>query len=211
MCGRYCIAVSPGEISERYGAYPPESFIPGYNIAPGNTILTILSLNGAPAARMHTWGIRVRSGRPVINARIETIHEKPLFSHLFPTSRCLIPASGYYEWKKEGTVKVPYYITSPDHTILSFAGVIKPGDQGGEVVIITTRAFPQYAAIHDRMPVILNPEKELQYLHEGTITIIQPPLRVYEISDRVNSVRENGPDLLEPKRANHTQKTLGDW
>lgn len=211
MCGRYCIAVSPGEISERYGADTPESFKPGFNIAPGSTILTIISRNDAPVARMHTWGIQTRSGRPVVNARIETIHTKPLFSQLINTSRCLIPASGYYEWRKEGQAKTPFYFTSPDHKPLSFAGIIKPGDEGGQVVILTTRAFPQYTTIHDRMPVILSQEQELHYLHEATIPLITEPLQFYEVSGRVNIVGEDGPTLIEPKRQKNRQKTLDNW
>lgn len=211
MCGRYCIAVSPGEISDRYRTDTPESFKPGFNIAPGSTILTIISRNGVTAARMHEWGIQVQSGRPVVNARIETIHTKPLFSQLINTSRCLIPASGYFEWRKEGRAKIPYYVTSPDHDLLSFAGIIKPGAGGGQVAILTTRAFPKHVDIHDRMPVVLSPENELQYLHEGAIAMITEPLQVCEVSDRVNTVGEDGPDLIEPRRSQKRQKTLEDW
>lgn len=203
MCGRYCIAASPGEITERYGVVVPQEYRPRYNVAPGQMILTITSEISA----LTEWGVQLGEKNRIINARVESIHEKPLFKNLFTEHRCLIPASGYYEWKHEGSHKIPYYFSSVSGGLLSFAGLIRPGKEGIQVVILTTAASAPYSAIHDRMPVTLDGEAESLYLAEGEISSI-PGLQMYEVSSWVNQGTIDTPDLIKPVKKSFVQQHL---
>ena len=210
MCGRFCIAASPGDIMERYQVQVPYEYTAHYNVSPSNKILAITKGIETYEAGMYEWGIKVNSPQRIINARIETVHDKPLFKMAFEKHRCLIPASGYYEWKHDENKKTPHYFTSQTHSIISFAGLIRSSSEGDQVVIITTQATLPYAEIHDRMPVILDPRVEKEFLTDGIISIIEKPLDSYEVSPRVNQVGVNDPDLFKPWKARSKQLTLGD-
>ena len=209
MCGRFCIAADPGEISERYGVEVPPEYKPRYNISPSQPILTITKSLNTFEAHMIGWGFQSGTMQRIINARVETIHEKPLFKHLFPDHRCLIPASGYYEWKNNGDLKIPYYFSSESGSLISFAGLIRPSSHGDQVVILTTRAPPPYSGIHDRMPVILDSVHEVTFLSDGDITGTHA-LRMFEVSPRVNQTNLDYPDLVKPWKYIPEQKTLAD-
>lgn len=210
MCGRFCIAASPGEIMERYDANLPEEYRPRYNVSPGTPILTV-SQNGTDTiAQMNEWGITSGLSHRIINARIETVREKNLFRKSFEEHRCLIPASGYYEWKHDKTRKTPYYFSSQKSPLISFAGFIRPSPEGDQVVILTTEARKPYSDIHDRMPVILNPENEPEYLREGSILKFEDVLDIIEVSSRVNQVSPDDPDLIKPVNHRSGQMTLGE-
>jgi putative SOS response-associated peptidase YedK len=208
MCGRFCIAASPGEMTERYGVEVPQEYKPGYNVAPGQPILTITKFP-ACEAHMTEWGFQSGTMHRIINARVETIHEKPLFRNLFLHHRCLIPASGYYEWRHDGNRKVPYYFSSESKDLLSFAGLIRPSSTGDQVVILTTRASPLFSEIHERMPVILSSADDLKFLSEGEISI-HNTLQMHEVSSRVNQVKFDDPDLVKPVKQIQEQKILAD-
>lgn len=210
MCGRFCIAASPGEILERYDADIPEEYQPRYNISPGTKILTISYIGEENKAHMNEWGITSGTVNRIINARIETVHEKNLFKNLFENHRCLIPASGYYEWKHDKTRKIPHYFSSQKSPIFSFAGFIRPSSDGDQVVILTTGALSPYSAIHDRMPVILDPVGEPDYLKRGSISIFERVLEIHEVSTRVNQVHVDDPDLIKPVTHRSGQMTLGE-
>ncbi|NLV26577.1 MAG: SOS response-associated peptidase [Methanomicrobiales archaeon] len=209
MCGRFCIAASPGEILERYDVIVPDEYRPRYNISPANKILAISQNGTGNIARMHEWGITAGLSHRIINARIETVREKNLFRKSFEEYRCLIPASGYYEWKHEKTRKTPYYFSSQITPILSFAGFIRPSLEGEQVVILTTKALLPYSDIHDRMPVILDPAGEPDYLKGGNISIFEKGLDIIEVSPRVNQVHVDDPDLIKPMTHRSGQRTLG--
>jgi putative SOS response-associated peptidase YedK len=210
MCGRFCIAASPGEIMERYHVQVPSPYKPRYNLAPGQKCLAITWSDHSLKARMIEWGFLFWVTHRVINARIESLHEKPMFRNLFQKNRCLIPASGYYEWKHSGNQRIPYYFSLDSDTMFSFAGLIHPSNDGDEAVIITTQATHPYNEIHDRMPVILNPADEQKYLESGEIIQINTDLTIHEVSHRVNSVSEEGPDLIRPWVHREKQQTLSD-
>lgn len=158
-----------------------------------------------------------KSQSSAINARSETIHEKPTFKNAFKRSRCLVPASGYYEWATElGKYKPrqPVYISRDDNKMLSFAGIydrwIAPdGETRDSVAIITREAVGQLATVHSRMPVFLPKDRWAAWMDPGLQDVdrvrslfedFQPDahLRFWTVSDLVNSIRNNGPQLIEP-------------
>jgi putative SOS response-associated peptidase YedK len=210
MCGRFCIAASPGEIEERYGVSVPSGFKPRFNLAPGQKVLSITWRQNHPETSFADWGVDIGLNHPLINARVETVHEKPLFRDLFSSHRCLIPASGYYEWKREGRKKRPWFFSSPTDSIIGFAGLIRPGKERDQVLILTTDAVFPCSTVHDRMPVIVNPADEQNFLERGDIRLIQQEMVMYEVSPLVNSVKEDRPDLIRPWKYSSVQQRLED-
>ena len=170
MCGRYALEATKSELWERYllGEMKEdveeraEIFPTNYTplIMPGNELVH------------HNWGfVEPFAKRPLINARAETILEKPTFSQPFRTARCLVPATAFFEWEKVGDEKLKRKIAVADIPIFSMAGILKTyQDENGNPFtvfsIITTAANDQMRAIHDRMPVILEPEDEAFYLDQ---------------------------------------------
>lgn len=170
MCGRYALEATKSELWERYllGEMKEdveeraEIFPTNYTplIMPGNEFVH------------HKWGfVEPFAKRPLINARAETILEKPTFSQPFRTARCLVPATAFFEWEKVGDEKLKRKIAVADIPIFSMAGILKTyQDENGNPFtvfsIITTAANDQMRAIHDRMPVILEPEDEAFYLDQ---------------------------------------------
>jgi putative SOS response-associated peptidase YedK len=162
----------------------------------------------------------VKIGNRLINARVETITEKPAFKAA-ARRRCLIPADGYYEWEKRAgqRTKVPYFLRDPDGQTLAFAGLYelwpdptKPRDDPDRwlwsAVILTTRATDELGRIHDRSPVLLPPDAREHWLDSGTTdldgvddlleSLPEPRLVPIEVSTAVNNVRTNGPELTPP-------------
>lgn len=211
MCGRYCIAAVPGELKDRYLVDILPDYRPGYNISPSQEILTLALKSERPRAIMAKWGFHTRAGNLIINARIENIYEKPLFKSLIHEHRCIIPASGYFEWKKTHAKKIPYYITVHRESIISFAGLIRETPQGYQVVILTKPAHDTLASIHQRMPVILNKKDEQIYLSKGEITHIPGKIwKIVEVSPLVNNISSEGPNLIRPMQSSGTQKSLSE-
>ena len=204
MCGRFCIAASPGEIYERYKVIVPPEYKPRFNVAPGQRILTITT-----SAGLATWGFYVRTNKRIFNARIENVHEKPLFRNLYADHRCLIPASGYYEWKQEGSYKIPYYFSSTSENLFSIAGFIRQSKDGNEVVILTTKAPAPLDSIHARMPVILKYDEEKKFL-TGKEFSSEMNLQIHEVSSCVNQVIIDEPDLIKPVKKRYVQQALCD-
>jgi putative SOS response-associated peptidase YedK len=208
MCGRYCIAADPGELTEHYQTDIPCEYRPGYNISPQRLILIITGQNML-VSRMATWGFHIPSFPPVINARIETLNEKPLFKNLLHNYRCLIPATGYFEWKQEGKRKVPYYISPKNDGIFSVAGLYRQSSQYPEVVIITTDAVYSLQTIHTRMPVIVPKELESNYLAGKEIdSLSEDYLHAFSVSSRVNSVKYDDKTLIIPEHIHPAQSKI---
>ena len=195
MCGRFCIAASPGEIYERYRATVPPEYKQRFNVAPGQRILTITA-----SAELVEWGFHVEARPRIINARIEKVQETPIFRDLYVDHRCLIPASGYYEWKHEGSYKTPFYFSSKKGDLLSIAGIVRPSKDGNQVVILTMEAPDPLASIHDRMPVILTGNEENRFL-TGKHFATETNLQMYEVSSCVNQVTIDEPDLIKPVKS----------
>lgn len=168
MCGRYGLFAPPDEITRLFGTDPAFAFEPHYNIAPSQAAPVVIGAKDGPRAGLLRWGFHVGSaekGRTLINARSETVHSSGAFRTAFGRRRCVIPASGFYEWRIEGDGKVPYWIHDPDGDLLGLAGIWgrdprmedgaerRTGDPG--YAILTQPATGGLAQIHARMPVVL--------------------------------------------------------
>ena len=170
MCGRYALEATKRELWERYLLGEREEDVEERaEIFPTNRSPLILPGNELVH---HKWGfVEPFTKRPMINARAETILEKPTFSQAFRTARCLVPATAFFEWEKVGEEKLKRKIALADIPIFSMAGILKTyKDENGKPFtafsIITTEANEQMRAIHDRMPVILEPDDEAFYLDQ---------------------------------------------
>jgi putative SOS response-associated peptidase YedK len=219
MCGRYTLAnANPDVLKARFGIDLLADFDerPRFNIAPTDPVLGIrASAAGRREAGRLRWGLlpgawATDGGRPLINARAETIAEQPAFRESFLHRRCLIPADGFYEWRVTETGKQPVWITRADEQPFAFAGIWAALDRGEGAVhscaIVTCEPNELVRPIHDRMPVILAPDAEESWIGEAEqeelMAVLRPSdpaeLAVREVSDAVNDVREDGPHLLEP-------------
>jgi putative SOS response-associated peptidase YedK len=225
MCGRYVVE-GVQELSERFQLRQVSFlFEPTYNAAPSELLPVVVEDDeGERQLRMMRWGLIPKWHKPgskgvaPINARAETLREKPLFRPLLSRRRCIVPASGFYEWRRDAGGKQPYYLTTKDGELFGFAGLYDettdPEAEGpeaaaqGSYTIITTGANDAVAPVHDRMPVILRPEHEEAWLsHDVTDAneieqLLNPrpasEMRLYPVSKAVNNVRNDSPELIEP-------------
>jgi len=222
MCGRFTLIHTAEELARIFHirhiglAYPLS-----YNIAPSQETAVVLGSEGESVLRTMNWGLipswakDAKIGNRMINARSETASEKPAFRIPFRRRRCVVPASGFYEWKKTADGKVPHYITSATGEVLPFAGLWDRWNKDRDTVvetftILTTAANQTLAPIHDRMPVILNGRRWEEWLRtpESDLAKLQSlcapspsaggPLTVHPVSRRVNSPANNEPSLIRP-------------
>lgn len=224
MCGRYAF-YEHQELSERLtnvaiDADFLEHFRPTWNAAPSQQLPVVVEDNGTPVVRSMSWGLIPKWTKPgekpkvaPINARAETLTEKPMFRSLIKHRRCVVPANGFYEWQRHGTGKQPFFVEPESGQLMLFAGLYDEAESAsGEPLesyaIITTEANGQMAALHDRMPVILDPDDVADWLDaEQTETgpleqLLRPAgggsITLHPVTKDVNNVRHNGPDLIEP-------------
>lgn len=216
MCGRFHLTVLEEGIRIRYQVdVYEEIYKPRYNCAPTQNLAVITNrepqkLNFFKWGLIPFWAKDIRIGNKLINARAETILEKPSFKAFFKSKRCLVPADGFYEWKKSGKTKIPFRITLCDNQLFSFAGLWDNWkDENGLLInsftIITTSPNELISGIHNRMPVILPPQMEQAWLHEENTALLQSFLtpfpsemmKVHEVSSRVNSPLIDNRDLIE--------------
>lgn len=224
MCGRFSLTQELEEVehylSEEFQIYPPlEVTLPRYNIAPTQNVLSIIYDGNQYRAGTLKWGLippfakDEKIGSRLINARAETIAEKPSFKHSFYHRRCLILADSFYEWKKTDKEKIPYRIYLKDQELFTFAGLwsmyTRPtGEKIFTCTIITTAANEVMAPIHHRMPVILSKENQKRWLdpairqREELEALLSPysttQFDLYPISNQVNFVRNDHPGIIEP-------------
>lgn len=217
MCGRFTQAYTWRELVALYRLTVPASNLePRYNIAPTTTIDTVISGDGKLELARMRWGLcpswwkkTLKDLPATFNARAETVAEKPMFRAAFKRTRCLIPASGYYEWKSMPDGKQPYYITGKDDPVLSFAGLWdewKDPETNKSVksaTIIVTAANKFAAQVHDRMPVLLSPKQFDAWL-SGKASVDIPNsapekfLQLWPVSRRVNKVgNDNDATLID--------------
>ena len=158
-----------------------------------------------------SWAKEPGRGARYINARAETVHELPAFRAAFKRRRCLVPSDGWFEWRREGNGKQPYFISAVDGEPLTFAGLWErwegPEEPRETFTILTTAASPALADIHDRQPSVIRPEDFDEWLAPDTTqerrlelvrTPCEGPYNKWRVSKRVNSSRNEGPDLVQP-------------
>jgi len=223
MCGRCTLSVSVDEIWEELDLEgdPPaegrEALVPRYNIAPTQLVPAIVDRKPKELVRLR-WGLvpfwadSPSIGNRMINARAETLADKPAFRRAFDKRRCLIVADGFYEWKRVDGKKVPHYVRLKSHRPFAFAGLYEfwRPEEGVEPLrsctIVTTKPAAILADIHDRMPVILPPGAREKWLEGGTreeLSALLAPidsdaLELYPVSPMVGSPKNDTPELIEP-------------
>jgi putative SOS response-associated peptidase YedK len=217
MCGRFGTAEGFRSIATKLGAElrGPDTG-PRYNVAPSQLVPVLLLDGGSRVLAPLRWGLRppwARDGAPTpINARGEDAAVRPYFRSAFKGRRCLVPASGFYEWQKvPGAPKVPHWIHAPDGELLTFAGLWEAERRSDPApsptfCILTTVCSDLVRPVHDRMPVILSPAERDAWLDPATPAdrlqaLLRPyagPLAAHPVSTRVNSPRNDGPELIEP-------------
>jgi len=221
MCGRYVITSPPAAIRALFGYGEQPNFPPRYNVAPTQPIPIVRLAEGKRAFALMRWGFipawvdDPKNFSLLINARGESVLDKPAFRNAMRRRRCLIPADGFYDWRA-GEPKRPYFVRAKSGTPLAFAGLWETwtGPNGEELdttAIVTTRATRGLAAIHERMPVIVAPEAFDLWLDcaaveaEAAATLIAPApeglLEAYEVSSAVNRVVNDSADLIAPASA----------
>lgn len=220
MCGRFILTKPADVIASVFDAPGVPPLAPRYNVAPGQPILAIRrAARGEGRVGTHflwglvpSWATDPSIARRLINARSETVAEKPSFRAAFRRRRCLVPADGYYEWAATGGPrKQPYCIRQPGEGLFALAGLFEEwiGADGTELAtcaLLTTSPAESVAFIHDRMPVILDPGQWDRWLDPSTppadlAATLGPwegPLVATPVSVRVNDARREGPELLEP-------------
>lgn len=226
MCGRFVSATPPDQVAAYFDAEAPEALLePSYNVAPTKDVYAVLSDGEVRHLDAFHWGLvplwakDMKIGSKMINARADTLAEKNAYKAAFKRRRCLIPADGFYEWRKDPDAppkakKQPFYIHHPDGEPYALAGlweVWKGPNKDQEplrsCVIITTEPNEPMAAIHDRMPVILPRSAWDTWLDRdvddlgllGQLLVPAPAelTVVHPISTAVNNVRNDGPELIE--------------
>ena len=227
MCGRYVAAQDPAALVEEFDVDDAvtEALGPDFNMAPTKRAYVVTrsessedptrTLAIARWGLVPSWAKDPSIGPRLINARCETVAEKPSFRSAFARRRCLVPAEGYYEWRGEPGTKQPFFLSAAEGGLLAMAGIFEwwldrgraPDDPGARwltFAILTREAVGPAAQIHDRMPVMvqsvhrdawLDPAFDAsRALAECTV----PPLVAVPVSTAVNNVRNNGPDLIRP-------------
>ncbi len=243
MCGRYASSRKPEDLVEEFEidkVEVAETLVPDYNVAPTKQVYAVVQRprssedkTGPSERQLRTlkWGLvpfwakDPSIGSKLINARMETVHEKPAFRRPFASRRCLLPADGYYEWyateqktKAGKPVKQPFFIRPADGGVLAMAGLYEiwrdptredddPARFSWTCTVLTTTAEDAVGHIHDRMPLLVEPERYAAWLDPSVsavdeLTRLLVPaapgrLEAYPVSTLVNNVRNNGPELLD--------------
>jgi putative SOS response-associated peptidase YedK len=222
MCGRYASARSPDELTLVFdaldgtaGEVPP----PDYNVAPTKPVYAVRSRDTSRRLDVLTWGLvpswaKDRTiGSRLLNARAETLGDKPAFRSAFARRRCLIPADGWYEWapREHGPGRQPYYLTPADGSVLAFAGLWEvwgtAEDRLLTCTVVTTASQGALTDVHDRMPLVLPPDRWATWLGEGPerspADLLAPTpaemvgaLEIRPVGPEVGNVRNNGADLV---------------
>lgn len=196
MCGRYALHANPEVVRLQFGLASVPELAPRYNVCPGTPILVI---RGSPArAEMLPWG-----SKPP-NARGETVAEKPMFAGAFRDFRCLVPASGFYEWKTLAGRKQPYYVSPKENPLFGLAGIVLLWKGERKIALITTAPNDLMQEIHDRMPVILAREDYGAWLdpaNRNASGFLRPypadRMLAHAVSPRVNRPEHDDAALIE--------------
>jgi putative SOS response-associated peptidase YedK len=214
MCGRYTLR-SRG--SAKFYGVPASQLpllVPRYNIAPSQDVPVIVEHGGERELALLQWGLVPswsKEPKGFINARAETLQDKPSFSESFQRRRCLIPADGFFEWARAGRSKQPYYFQMKDESPFAFAGIWDRWQRNDRIItscsIITTTPNELLATIHDRMPVILTDEAQEIWLREDAksaalkelfVPLPGSEMKSFPVSSRVNRPQVDDAQLVEP-------------
>ena len=213
MCGRFALQSTADELADYFNANPPQHFVSRFNIAPTTPVIakTSTELTFFQWGLVPSWTKDVSIGNRMFNARSETIAEKPSFRNAFKRRRCLVPASGFYEWKAEQGGKQPYYCHL-GHSLFSFAGIWEHwqdsmGNELQSCAILTSEASGAMAEIHHRMQVVISSDNQQQWLDHSTedtdaawqcIEQREDAFEHYPVSKMVNAARNESQQLIEP-------------
>ncbi|HQA77952.1 MAG TPA: SOS response-associated peptidase [Propionicimonas sp.] len=224
MCGRYAVSADVDELTEIFEIDEVAGPLPGpdYNVAPTDPVPAIMERDRADGRRrvlaevrwglVPSWSKDATGAARLINARVETLAEKPAFRRAFAARRCLLPADGYYEWYQlpDSKTKQPYFIRPAEGGLLVMAGLYEfwkapDGTWLATTTVITTAAADEVGHIHDRMPMVVAPENWEAWLDPGfgmdaraLLTVPAPSLTYYPVSTAVNKVANDGPELITP-------------
>ena len=218
MCGRYAITTAPEAIRQLFGYLEQPNLPPRYNVAPTQPVPIVRMTEEKRHFALVRWGLipawvkDPRTFSLVINARGDSVLDKPAFKNAMKYRRCLFPADGFYEWERKGERKQPYFVRRKGGGPLAFAGLWESwmgpnGEEQETAAIITTGASASIAHIHDRMPVIVAPEAFDSWLDpkvdaEMAMAVIQPAkdetIEHYPVSRAVNRHENDTAKLVEP-------------
>ena len=215
MCGRFQLSVKGKEISKRFNVEVfDDMYSPSFNCAPSQKLPVITNSNPGELSFFQwglvpAWAKDPKIGFKLINARSETIQQKPAFKKAFEQRRCLIPANGFFEWRKND--KTPFRIFLKDEPVFAIAGIWETWLDAEQRAlqtfsILTTEASSTMKRIHPRMPVILSRQNEEAWLMDNNfqnlIKLLKPVedsiLDMYPVSTKINSVKNNSPDIIYP-------------
>ncbi|MDV2994370.1 MAG: SOS response-associated protein YedK [Chroococcidiopsis sp. SAG 2025] len=218
MCGRFTLSQPAEAIASTFQLSLIPELAPRYNIAPTQPVPTILSEGDRRRFQMLRWGLipswakDASMGAKLINARAETVAEKPAFRSAFRRRRCLVVADGFYEWQLQKSKKQPFYFRLQDGQPFAFAGLWETwqapdGEKVDSCTLLTTTANSVLRSVHDRMPVILKPEDYNQWLDPQTQepeqlkSLLQPysseAMVAYPVSTKVNNPTNESPECIE--------------
>jgi len=190
MCGRYALHANPEVVALQFALEAIPEFKPRYNVCPGTEIFAVDSRRNA---RLLPWGTRFT------NARAETVNERSAFRSAYRQFRCLVPASGFYEWQNIARTKRPWYVLPKDAALFGLAGFVMLWQGKRSVTLITTQPNALMATIHDRMPVIVPPAQYADWL-AGADGLLQPypaeAMRAHPVHPRVNTPANDDPALI---------------
>lgn len=219
MCGRFTLRAPAVRVKSEFGLEEVPSLEARYNIAPTQSVLAVRQIADEREAVMLKWGLipswakDSSIGAKLINARSETVGEKPSFREAFKRRRCIIPADGFYEWQRTGGRKQPYYFSLKDGHMFGFAGLWEKwrtpdGESLETCSILTTEANEVLSTVHDRMPVILHTESYELWLDDDARKqdlrreLLRPypasGMTVYPVSTSINSPQHQGAELVKP-------------
>ena len=223
MCGRYALKATAEELRNLFGFVERPNLAPRYNIAPTQEAPIIRQRRDPPGERtigqlrwglIAPWAADPKAGPPLINARAETLLEKPTFQGAFRRRRCLVPADGYFQWREGDKAKQPYLVTQRDGGVFAMAGIWErfgprndPAAAIDSFTIITTDANEFLRPFHHRMPVVLDAKDYARWLDpdgeaETLLPLLAPApndrMAVAPLPQAANSIRADGPEILAP-------------